>query len=99
MLKHMWGERVLLGQEEGYDIVLHEENEGAKALADNPLSLGRSKHINVQWHFIRDLVSVGAVRMVHVDSEWQRADTSPRPLPLALFKKHRRALINLGDDG
>ena len=30
-----------------YKITLMEDNEGAKAMAENPLSSGRSKHIDV----------------------------------------------------
>ena len=55
--------RLVLGREVEYDIVLYEDNEGAKALAENPLSSGRSKHIDVRWHFTRDLVRSGAVRI------------------------------------
>ena len=80
-----------------YDIVLYEDNEGAKALAENPLSSGRSKHIDVRWHFIRDLVRSGAVRIEHVDSEGQCTDILTKTFPLTLFKRHRRALMNVGD--
>ena len=52
-----------------YDIVLYEDNEGAKALARNPLSSGSSKHIDVRWHFIRGFDRSGPVRIEHVDSE------------------------------
>ena len=38
------------------EIILMEDNDGAKAMADNPLSLGRSKHMDVRWNFIRELV-------------------------------------------
>ena len=88
--------RLVFGREVEYDTVLYEDNEGAKALAENPLSSGRSKHIDVRWHFTRDLVRSGAVKIEHVDSEWQCADILTKPLPLTLFKRHRRALMNVG---
>ncbi|CAM9906038.1 unnamed protein product, partial [Sphacelaria rigidula] len=50
-------------------IVLHGNKEGAKALADNPLSSGRSKHVDLRWHLIRNLIRTGGGRIVHVDSE------------------------------
>ena len=89
--------RLVLGREVEYDIVLYEDNERAKALAENPLSSGRSKHIDVRWHFLWDLVRFGAVRIEHVDSEWQCAEILTKPLPLTLFERHRRALMNVGD--
>ena len=39
----------------GASIKVLEDNQGAKALIENPLSSARSKHIDVRYHFIRDL--------------------------------------------
>ncbi|CAN0036990.1 unnamed protein product [Sphacelaria rigidula] len=54
------------GEDQGS--VLYEDNEGAKALAKNPLSSERSKLIDVRYHFIRELVGTGKIRVVHVSS-------------------------------
>ena len=74
-----------------YEITLTEDNEGAKAMAENPLSSGRSKHVGVRWHFIHELVEKKELKVVYVASEWQHADI----LTKALFKRHRTALLNL----
>ena len=37
-------------------IDLFEDNQGAIAIAENPISGGRTKHIDVRYHFIRKLV-------------------------------------------
>ena len=42
------------------------DNEGSKAIANNPSSASRSKHTDVKLHFIRGLVRAGEVRGVHV---------------------------------
>ena len=83
---------------EDQGIVLYEDNEGAKALAENPLSSERSKHIDVRYHFIRELVGTGRIRIVHVDSGWQHADILTKPLSINLFARHRRVLMNLDCD-
>ena len=80
-----------------YEIEILEDNEGAKAMAENSLSSGRSKHIDVRWHFLRDLVESGDAKIVHVASEWQHADVLTKALPAIRFKKHRAALMNLSD--
>ena len=77
-----------------YEITL-EDNKGAKAMAENPLSSGRSKHIDVRWHFIHELVEKKELKVVHVASEWQHADMLTKALHLKLFKRHRKALLNL----
>jgi hypothetical protein len=40
---------------------VYEDNNGAKALAQNPNSHARSKHIDIRFHFTRDKVSDGSV--------------------------------------
>ena len=52
-----------------YEITLMEDNEGGKAMADSPLSSGMSKHIDVSWHFIRELVGKKELKVVHVASQ------------------------------
>ncbi|CAN0005911.1 unnamed protein product, partial [Sphacelaria rigidula] len=49
------------GSGENQGILLYEDNEGAGALAENPLSSERSKHIDARYHFIRELVGTGKV--------------------------------------
>ena len=78
-----------------YEITLMEDNEGVKAMAENPLSSGRSKHIDVRWHFIRELVEKKKLKVVHVASEWQHADILTKALHVKLFKRHRKALLNI----
>ncbi|CAN0504146.1 unnamed protein product, partial [Discosporangium mesarthrocarpum] len=43
-------------------------NKGAIDLAKNPLSSGRTKHIEVRHHFIRDLVDKKEIAILHVAS-------------------------------
>ena len=74
---------------------LVEDHEGAKAMAENPLSSGRSKHIYVRWHFIRELVENKGVKVMHVASEWQHAKILTKELHVKLFKQHCKALLNL----
>ena len=80
-----------------YEIEILEDNEGAKAMAENPLSSGRSKHIEVRWHFLRDLVESGDAKIARAASEWQHVDILTKALPASLFKRHRAALMNLSD--
>ena len=72
--------QILSRRVEDQGIVLYEDNEGAKALAENPLSSEPSIRIDVRYHFIRELVGTGRIRIVHVDSGWQHADILTKPL-------------------
>ena len=45
---------------------IFDDNEGAKAIADNPCSASRNKRIDVKLYFIRGLIRAGEVRVLHV---------------------------------
>ena len=69
------------------------DNEGAKAIADNPSSASRSKHIDVKLHFIRGLICTGEVRILHVGTDEQHADVPTKALWRNKFMVHRAALM------
>lgn len=43
---------------------IYEDDTGARALASNPNSHARTKHIDIRYHFTRDKVSDGSVAIV-----------------------------------
>ena len=70
------------------------DNEGAKAIADNPSSASRSKHIDVKLYFIRGVIRPGGVRTLHVGTEEWRADGLTKTLWRKKLIVHRAALMN-----
>ena len=50
------------------------DNQGALALAKNPVSHQRSKHIDIKYHFIRSKVQCGELELVYVPSKDNVAD-------------------------
>ncbi|CAB1106269.1 unnamed protein product [Ectocarpus sp. CCAP 1310/34] len=58
----------------GATIRVREDNEGALALVQNPFSSARSKHIDVRFHFIRELFKAGKITADYVSTEEQHAD-------------------------
>ena len=81
----------------GPSIKALEENQGDKALIENPLSSGRSKHIDVHFHFIRDLFRTGKISVEYVASAEQHANTLTKALSRANFQCHRKRLMNLSE--
>ena len=79
----------------GRTVDVFEDNQGAIALAENPMSAGRTKHIDVRYHFIRELVEKKVLRMVYRKIEEQPADVLTKPLARESFERHRRFLMNL----
>ena len=44
------------------------------------------KHVAIDYHFIRDQVQSGALRVTHVSSNDQLADVLTKPLPHTCFQ-------------
>ena len=71
------------------------DNEGAINLAANPLCSARTKHIDVCFHFIRELVRTGTIAVEHIPTKEQRADILTKAFVGAIFTEHRNFLLNL----
>lgn len=71
------------------------DNDGAINLASNPLSSARTKHIDVRFHFVRELVSSGTISVEYVPTKEQRADILTKALVGPIFREHRDFLMNL----
>ncbi|GJX82569.1 ribonuclease H-like domain-containing protein [Tanacetum coccineum] len=50
------------------------DNVSAVYLSCNPVQHQRTKHIEIDIHYVRDLVAAGQVRVLHVPSHYQYAD-------------------------
>ncbi|WVY95960.1 hypothetical protein V8G54_028111 [Vigna mungo] len=59
---------------------LNLDNTSAINLAKNPISHGRSKHIDIKYHFLRDMVNKGKINLKHCRTELQLADIFTKSL-------------------
>ena len=71
-------------------------NLGATHLSHNPVHHSRMKHIQIDLHFVRDLVHRGAIRVRHVHTQDQLADLLTKPLSKQRTE-HLRSKIALAD--
>ena len=69
------------------------DNKSAIDLAKNPVSHGRSKHIDTKCHFLKDQVSKGKIRLQHCRTEKQLADIMTKSLKSERFKELRELLV------
>ncbi|KAK4364279.1 hypothetical protein RND71_015637 [Anisodus tanguticus] len=61
-------------------------------LSGNPVQHQRTKHIEMDIHFVREKVAKGHVRVCHVPSRYQIADIFTKGLPAVLFEDFRDSL-------
>ena len=77
-------------QEDGTTIYC--DNISSIALSKNLVFHGRSKHIEIRYHFIRELVENGDIKMEFCKSEQQLVDIFTKPLGIGPFVQLRESL-------
>nr|GEZ63316.1 ribonuclease H-like domain-containing protein [Tanacetum cinerariifolium] len=68
------------------------DNVSAVYMSANPVQHQWKKHIEIEIYFVRDMVTVGHVRVLHVPSHFQYANIFTKGLPSALFEDFRSSL-------
>ncbi|GJS77180.1 ribonuclease H-like domain-containing protein [Tanacetum coccineum] len=65
------------------------ENVSDVYMSANPVQYQRTKHIEIDIHFVRDFVASRQVRVLHVPSRFQYADIFTKGLTIALFIEYK----------
>ena len=93
----IWVQSLLqeLGLSQPQPPILWCDNIGATYLSANPVFHARMKHIEVDYHFVRERVSQKQLQIKFISSKDQLADIFTKPLPLPQFEACRRNLTLL----
>ena len=65
------------------------DNQSCMKLSENPVFHDKSKHIEFKYHYIRDMVQRGSVKLQYVPTEEQIANVLMNPLARVNFKYFR----------
>jgi hypothetical protein len=68
------------------------DNISAVYLSTNPIQHQRTKHVEINLHFVRERVAIGDVRVLHVPMTSQFADIFTKGLPTSVFLEFRFSL-------
>lgn len=71
------------------------DNKSALFMTQNPVSHKRAKHIDLDYHFIRELVASGKLSTKFVSTNLQVADIFTKSLPRPAFERFR-SMLRLG---
>ena len=56
-------------------------------MARDPVAYRRTKHFDIRYHYIRELVSSGKVLIDYISTTDMIADVLTKPLPLTAFQR------------
>jgi hypothetical protein len=77
---------------QGESTTIYVDNQSSIRLAKNPEMHNRSKHIDVRYHHVRDLVSSGEIELQYIPTTEQLADVLTKPLLKTLHQKMKNGL-------
>ena len=72
---------------------LFNDNQGASALAKNPVNHKRSKHIDIRFHFIRDEITEDRLCLEYIPSGDNLADIFTKPVTAVKLKEFKPLLM------
>ncbi|GKD49104.1 ribonuclease H-like domain-containing protein [Tanacetum coccineum] len=72
--------------------LVYYDNVSVVYLSSNPVQHQRTKHTEIDIHFVRDLVAADQVRVLHVSSRYPYADIFTKGLPSVLFEEFHTSL-------
>ena len=78
-----------LGNQQSQPTLIFEDNQSAISMAKNPQFHGRSKHINIKYHFIREQVSDDKIRLKYCPTEDMLADLFTKGIGSEKFERLR----------
>ena len=88
-----WLRRLLsdLGMEATSTVIM-EDNQGAIAIAKNPVDHSRTKHIDIRYHYIRECVQNGQIELQYCPTNDMKADILTKPLTKQKFEYLREKI-------
>jgi hypothetical protein len=72
---------------------IFEDNSGTVEMANVPKMQPHTKHLNIKYHFFRQLVQQGVLQVMHIAGEQQIADFFTKALDLMTFLKHHKSIM------
>ena len=67
---------------------MYSDNQSCIALAENPESYSRSKHIDVQYYYSRQLIEYKKVKLDYCPTDRMLTDVLTKPLRYRTFREY-----------
>ena len=82
-----------LGFKQHRPTIIFEDNQGCIKLTENGVSHGRTKHIDIRHHYVREQVARNSIKFKYLQTDKMVADMLTKPLSPPAFIKLRAKLL------
>jgi len=83
-----------LGHADNQPTIIREDNTACIAQSKNPVDPTRTRHVLIQYHYLRELTAMGIVRLIYICTRDQVADILTKPLPPKDFLRLRPFIVS-----
>jgi hypothetical protein len=73
-------------------VTIYYDNTAAIAVAEDPKYHGKTKHIKMRYHYIREAITEQDVILKHISTNSMVADPLTKPIARDAFVRHVRSL-------
>ena len=93
-----------LGIEVQKPIIVHLDNVGAIFVAETPSATKQTRHIDARYHFVREYIVDGTIRIIFVSSKNNKADLFTKNVTSEVYEEHvgdfiiHREVLELSSD-
>jgi KUP system potassium uptake protein len=81
-----------MGEEQKAPTVINCDNQSSIKLANNPMYHARTKHIEIQHHFVREKIQSKEIDLIYCNTDENMADIFTKPLGKTKFEICRELL-------
>ena len=77
---------VSIGLYQEMPVTIYEDNQAAQKIAENPVLHDRTKHIDIRYHFVRELVEQLKISIVYITTKQMVADLLTKAVSKLTFE-------------
>jgi hypothetical protein len=69
-------------------IIVHIDNVGAIFVAENPSATKHTRHIDARYHFVREYIIDGVIKIIFINSKENKADIFTKNVTGDIYEEH-----------
>jgi len=75
-------------------VIVHVDNIGAIFMSENVTATARTRHVDARYHFVREFIEEGNIKIVFVKSLDNHADVFTKNVNREIYEKHKQVFLD-----